>query len=115
MLRSEFIGRNVGIEDEDRERFDADDYGFSTSLVYGLSDRTTLSVRHDWVSDMDDLELEDRHRISPAISTLIGENRQIQARLQYDFTTSDTLGDEHAAWLQIKICWGGKNCAAHGH
>ena len=57
MLRTEFLGRNIGIEDEEGDRFDANDYGFSTGLFYGLTDNTTLSIRHDWVSALDELEL----------------------------------------------------------
>lgn len=113
-LRTEFIGRNLGVQDEDGDSFDADDYGFSTGLFYGLTDSTTLSFRHDWVSELEDLELDDRHRFSPALSTFLDQDQRIQARLQYDFTTGDTVGDEHAAWLQISLRWGGR-AGAHRH
>ncbi len=113
VLRSEFIGRTIGIQEEDGDRFDANDYGFSTALVYGLSDSTNVSLRHDWVSDLDELELEDRHRISPAITAFLDKNQRIQARLQYDYNHSDSLGDEHAAWLQIQIQWGGQGGRHH--
>ena len=114
-LRSEFNGRNVGIADDDGERFDANDYGFSTSVFYGLNDATTLSLRHDWVSDLDDLELEDRHRISPALTAYLDPSHRIQARLQYDYNHSESLGDEHAAWLQVQIQWGGHGGRHHSH
>tara|TARA_R110002096_G_scaffold4493_16_gene20919 strand:- start:20974 stop:22242 length:1269 start_codon:yes stop_codon:yes gene_type:complete len=115
MLRSEFMGRHIGIEDEDGERFDANDYGFSTGLFYGLGETTTLSIRHDWVSDLDELELEDRHRISPALTFFLDKNQRIKTRLQYDYNTSDSLGEEHAAWLQFQVMWGGHGGAHHHH
>ena len=113
MVRSEFIGRHIGVAEEDGERFDADDYGFSTSLSYGLSDLTTIAIRHDWVSELEAFELEERHRISPALTTFLDKNQRIQARVQYDYNHSDSYGDEHTAWLQFQMQWGGQGGKHH--
>ncbi|MEO0415049.1 MAG: hypothetical protein AAF226_08875 [Verrucomicrobiota bacterium] len=110
MIRSEFIGRRVEIE-HDGENSTGEDFGLSTSAHYGLSEVTTLSLRHDWVSEMEELELEERHRISPAITHAFGPNNMIKARVQYDYTDADSLASEHAAWLQFQISWGG----GHNH
>ena len=115
MLRSEFIGRHIGVAEEDGERFDADDYGFSTALFYGLSDSTTVAIRHDWVSELEEFEVEERHRISPALTTFLDKNQKIRARVQYDYNHSDSYGDEHTAWLQFQIQWGGQGGAHHHH
>ncbi|NNE92784.1 MAG: hypothetical protein HKN23_14150 [Verrucomicrobiales bacterium] len=115
MLRTEFIGRHIGIEDDEGDRFNANDYGFSTALFYGLTDTTTVSIRHDWVSDLYELELEDRHRISPAVTTFLDKGQRVQARLQYDYNHSDSFGSEHAAWLQFQIQWGGHGGHHHHH
>ena len=113
MLRTEFIGRHIGVSDEDGERFSADDYGFSTSLAYGLTDSTTIAIRHDWVSDLAEFEVEKRHRISPALTTFIDKNQRIQARIQYDYNHSESYGDEHTAWLQFQMQWGGQGGRHH--
>jgi len=117
MFRTEFIGRDVEGFTEDGDTVSFDDQGLSSSIHYGLTDVTTLSLRHDWVSGVEMAELDERHRISPAISTHFGPGDRIRARLQYDYTHSDTdaIGSEHAAWFQIQIQWGGQGGSHAGH
>jgi hypothetical protein len=114
MLRSEFIGRSIDAKDENGIRSDHEDHGFSTSFHYGLGDHATLSLRHDWVSEVEALELEDHHRISPAITGFLDSGRRIKGRLQYDYNQKDSLGEEHVGWLQFQIQWGGRS-EAHRH
>lgn len=117
MFRTEFIGRDVEGFTGDGDSVSFDDQGLSSSIHYGLTDVTTLSLRHDWVSGVEMAELDERHRISPAISTHFGPGDRIRARLQYDYTHSDTdaIGSEHAAWFQIQIQWGGQGGSHAGH
>lgn len=117
MLRSEFIGRDVEAYLEDGDAVSFDDYGISTSLHWGVSEQVTLSLRHDWVSAVEMADLADRHRISPALTTYFGPGDRIRARIQYDYTQSDAIGGEHAAWLQFQVQWGGTggSHAGHGH
>jgi len=115
LARSEFIGRHVGIEDELGNRFDGDDYGVSTSVLYGLSESATVALRYDWVSGMEELELEDRHRISPALTVYLDKAQRIRARVQYDCNHFDSYGTVHAAWLQFQIQWGGHGGGNHNH
>ncbi len=116
MLRSEFIGRSIhGIDDEDGGAFEADDYGFSTALFYGLTESTTLSIRHDWVSELAEFEQSERHRFSPAITTFLDRGERIRARIQYDYDHGDDLPGEHAAWLQLQFQWGGQGGSHIGH
>lgn len=109
MFRTEFLTRDVTGYTEDGDMIDFSDQGLSTSIHYGLTDVTTLSLRHDWISDVEIAELDERHRISPALTTHFGPGDRIRARLQYDYlhSDSDAIGSEHAAWLQIQIQWGG--------
>ena len=117
MFRSEFIGRNLEAihEDVDIEKFD--DYGLSTLLAYGLSERTTLSFRHDWVSALEELELSDTHRFSPALTTYIDPAQRVRMRLQYDNVQSSAIDSEHVAWIQFQWQWGGEggSHASHNH
>lgn len=117
MWQSEVIGRNVDAFLEDGDEATFTDYGFSNSLHHGLSDRVTASLRHDWVSAVEIAELNDRHRLSAALTAFVDPQQRIRARLQYDYTIEDTIGSEHVAWLQIQLQWGGTggSHAGHGH
>lgn len=112
MIRSEYIGRHIGVEDALGRRFDADDHGLSSSIHYGLSEAATISLRHDWISDLDEFGVEDRHRISPALTVYLGQSQRVRARLQYD-CNHFSYGTEHAAWLQFQVQWGGQGGRHH--
>ncbi|MEX2577615.1 MAG: hypothetical protein WD342_01045 [Verrucomicrobiales bacterium] len=114
MLRCEFMGREVEGLDEDGEALDFDDFGFSTSLFYGLTDRATVSLRHDWISEVEVAGLAERHRISPALTAYLGPEQRVRARVQYDYVHSDGIEGEHAAWLQFQLQWGGEG-GSHRH
>jgi hypothetical protein len=117
MWQGEVIGRNVDAFLEDGDEVTFSDYGFSNSLHHGLSDRITASLRHDWVSDVEIAELNDRHRLSAALTAFVDPAQRVRARLQYDYTIDDTIGSEHVAWFQIQLQWGGigGSHAGHGH
>jgi len=114
MLQSEFIGRHVEGFEEDGTGIEFDDYGISTELIYGLSDRTTVALRHDWVSDIKIAETSDANRLSAALTAFVDPGQRVQARLQYDHTSSDDIEGEHAAWLQFQVKWGGQG-GPHNH
>lgn len=117
MLQAEVIGRNVDAKLEDGDEVTFSDCGFSNSFHYGVSDRVTASLRHDWVSAVDLAELGDRHRLSAALTAYVDPEQRLRARVQYDYTMDDTVGSEHAAWFQIQLQWGGTGGlhAGHGH
>lgn len=117
MWQSEAMIREVEAVAEDGDEIDFDDYGYSNSLHYGLSDFATVSLRHDWVSPVEVAELADRHRISAAFTAYVDPSQRVRARIQYDHTQDPTLGAEHAAWFEIQIQWGGVggSHAGHGH
>lgn len=117
MLQGEVIGRSVNAFLEDGDEVTFDDYGYSNSLHYGISDRVTVSLRHDWVSAVEIAELNDRHRLSAALTAYVDPEQRVRGRIQYDHLIDDTIGSEHAVWFQIQIQWGGVpgSHAGHGH
>ena len=104
-VKAEAIGRSAEVKHEDGDSDDVSDYGFYATIFYGLDEMTTISARHGYVSELAELELEDRNRTSLAISRNLSSN--VLARLQYDYNSSDSIEGEHALWLQFKIAIGG--------
>lgn len=117
MLQTEFTGRSVDAFNEGGDAVEFDDRGFSTSLHYGLTDNTTVSLRHDWISEVEIAELTDRNRITAALTTFVDPGQRVRLRLQYDNVQDDGLESEHIALLQIQFQWGGAggSHAGHGH
>lgn len=117
MWQSEVMAREVEAVAEDGDLVDVDDYGYSNSLHYGLSDAATLSVRHDWVSAVEAAEVPDRNRLSAALAAFVDPAQRVRARLQYDYTQDDLIDGEHCAWFEIQLQWGGVggSHAGHGH
>lgn len=104
-VKAEAIGRSAEVKHEDGDSDDVSDYGFYATIFYGLDEMTTISARHGYVSELAELELEDRKRTSLSISRNLSSN--VLARLQYDYNSSDSIEGEHALWLQFKIAIGG--------
>jgi len=115
MAQAEFIGREVKAINEDDEFASFSDYGFSTAVHYGLSDRCFASLRHDWISGVEIAELDDRHRLSAALTAFVDPGQRVRARIQYDYTPDNHHGGEHAAWFQLQIQWGGIPGFHHDH
>jgi hypothetical protein len=93
--------------EESPRRTSFDEFGFYTSLVYGIDDRFETGVRAGWVSGVSEAGLDDRFRLSPALTWYAGPERTLQARLQYNWDHSDEFGDEHSVWFQLGFNWGG--------
>jgi hypothetical protein len=62
---------------------------------------TTLSFRQEYISDLAELELEERHRTSLALTRNLTNN--VLGRIQYDYNRADSIEDEHALWLQLQL------------
>lgn len=117
MLQTEFIGRAVDAFNEGGDAVDFRDRGVSTALHYGLSDRTTVSLRHDWVSAVENTELRDLNRFSAAMTAFVDPEQRIRARIQYDHLQDAELESENVVWFQLQLQWGGTggSHAGHGH
>ena len=112
MIKAEAIGRSAEVKHEDGDSDDVSDWGFSAAIYYGLDEMTKISARQEYISDLAELELEERHRTSFALTRNISDN--ILGRLQYDYNRSDSIEDEHALWLQFQIGIGGSG-GSHAH
>ena len=114
-IKAETIGRKAEITHDDGDLDKVSDWGFSASLFYGLNEMTTLSVRQEYISQLKELELEDKHRTSFALTRNITNN--ILGRIQYDYIRNDSIQNEHALWLQFQIGIVGSHDSHsnHGH
>ena len=112
-LKAEIIGRSAEVKHEDGDSDDVSDWGFSAALYYGLNEMTTLSFRQEYISDLAELELEERHRTSFALTRNLTNN--VLGRIQYDYNRADSIEDEHALWLQFQIGIGGSGDSHANH
>ncbi len=112
-LKAEIIRRIAEVTHEDGDDETVSDWGFSAALFYGLNEMTTLSVRQEYISALEELELEEKHRTSFAFTRNLSDN--ILGRIQYDYNRSDSIEDEHAVWLQIQIGIGGSGGSHSSH
>lgn len=117
MLQSEFFTREVDAFTLAGTATDFEDQGVASSIHYGINDRFTASLRHDWVSSVAHTELTERNRISAALVAFVDPEERVQVRLQYDHLKDDAIGSENVAWLQFQIQWGGsvESHAGHAH
>ncbi len=82
------------------------EFGIYSMISYGFLDRFEASLRADYVSGVDDLELEARYRISPALTAYLDSARNVSLRIQYNYDHGEDFGDEHSIWLQLGLSWG---------
>ncbi len=94
-------------EDEGIRRDSFDEFGFYTMIGYGWNDSLETSLRGEWVSGVDAMGLDDRWRISPAMTYFLNDSRTSHFRLQYNYDISDSFGDEHSVWAQFQWTFGG--------
>ena len=117
MLQGEFIGRAVDAFNEGGDAVEFSDRGVSTALHYVVSDRATLSLRHDWVSAVEVAELSDKNRFSAALTAFVDPEQRVRARIQYDHLQDAEIESENVIWFQLQLQWGGTggSHAGHGH
>lgn len=84
-----------------------DDFGLSSSFAYGFNEFVEAGLRFDWVSAIDEMELGERFRISPALTFSLNKERTLLARVQYDYDHFSNADEEHSVWLQVGFTWGG--------
>ncbi|MFT4547315.1 MAG: hypothetical protein ACI8XO_003054 [Verrucomicrobiales bacterium] len=93
-------------EEEVPLRANLNEFGLYSSLVYGFDDKIETGLRAGWVSGISEAGLDDRLRISPAITWYANRARTVQARLQYNWDHSNDFGNEHSVWLQFGLNFG---------
>ncbi|MEM1296349.1 MAG: hypothetical protein AAGH89_13360 [Verrucomicrobiota bacterium] len=94
-------------EEEEIVRETLDEFGFYTMLAYGWNDRLETSIRGEWVSGIDEMGLDDRWRISPAMTFFLNDYQTSHLRLQYNYDISDSFGEDHSFWAQLSWTFGG--------
>jgi len=109
-LANEFVWRRVSAfeagelpEPDESGRYT--EFGFYTTGTYTWNNHLDTSLRVSWLEGVDDLGLDERLRISPAISWWLDDARRLGLRTQYNY---DRIGseNEHTVWFQMNIALG---------
>lgn len=105
--RNELMWRDV---DTDEDGFD--ELGFNSSAIWSPNLDWDISLRYDYLEGADEVELAERHRVSPALTRHFTLGKvNAHSRLQYNYDHSDERDSDHSIWLQFAIEWG----AGHNH
>lgn len=99
-------GDDHGDDHEGDMRGNYTEFGFYSTAVYTWNSRFDTSLRVSWLEGVDDLGLDERLRISPAISWWLDDSRRIGMRTQYNYDRFGGGRDEHTLWLQMNIALG---------
>lgn len=96
------------VHEEDRPRRGSlTEFGLYSSIAYGFDNGFELGLRGDFVSGISRAGLDERFRISPAVTYYFNDSRSMFLRVQYNWDHSSDLGSESGIWGQIGVNWGG--------
>ncbi len=84
-----------------------DEFGIYSVVTYGFDEHLEASLRADYIQGIEDLGLDERWRISPALTWSLNRERTAYLRLQYNYDRGEDFGEEHSIWLGLGINWGG--------
>jgi predicted porin len=84
-----------------------DEFGIYSALAYGFENGLELGLRGEFVSGIADAGLDERFRVSPAVTYYFNKNRTFYLRGQYNFDHSSDFGNEHSVFAQVGVNWGG--------
>lgn len=84
-----------------------DEFGIYSAIAYGFDNGIELGLRGDFVSGIARAGLDERFRVSPAVTYYLNKQRTMYLRAQYNFDHSNDFGTEHSVWGQVGINWGG--------
>jgi hypothetical protein len=85
-----------------------DEAGVYTAVAYGFGDRAEAGLRLGWVEGIGEAGLDERFRVSPALTLSLNRQRTVLLRMQYDYDHfRDGSGAEHSGWVQLGFNWGG--------
>ena len=96
--------------DVDTEEGSFDEWAFSSRASYSWNPIWVAALRFDYLEGVDDPELAERFRVSPALSREFEykENPLIM-RIQYNYDHSEIESEsrnDHSIWLQLNYQWG---------
>ncbi|MEZ0388230.1 MAG: hypothetical protein ACAI34_14250, partial [Verrucomicrobium sp.] len=93
--------------EEAPQRRTLDEFGIYTALAYGLDNGLEFGLRGDYVQGIAAAGLDERFRMSPAVTCYLNKSRTLYFRAQYNYDHSSDFGDEHSLWGQVGFNWGG--------
>lgn len=96
-----------GEEHEDTKSGSFHEAGLYTALAYGFDNGLEFGLRGEFVSGIAEAGLDERFRLSPAVTCYFNKARTLYLRGQYNYDHSSDFGDESSVWLQIGFNWGG--------
>lgn len=113
--QSEVIYRSAELQLEHEESHSTEetgrDWGFYSQLCWGFKPRWVAGLRTDYLKADDDLDGQDRWRISPNITWFPSESTKL--RLQHNFDIGEKTGADHSVWLEFEFALGAH--PAHPH
>lgn len=80
--------------------------GFHTHLIGTLNPRLDIGLRLAWMQGIPELGLDERVRISPAITWYLEDSRRTSLRLQTNHDRTPDGETNHSVWLQFNITLG---------
>lgn len=108
--RTEMMLRDLQAASED-ERRNLREFGASTALTFGQSfarlGRLEAGLRFDYVEGIAAAELDERWRLSPALTWHPTNSRYLAIRVQYNLDHSNSGDTNHGVWAQVGLNWGG--------
>jgi len=82
-------------------------FGFYTAGVYTWNPHVDTGLRLSWLEGVGELGLDERFRISPAVTWWVDDDRRVGLRAQYNYDR--VAGEsEHTGWLQLNIALGSR-------
>ncbi len=83
------------------------DWGLYSQVIYTHNRHLDAGLRLGYLGGDNALGSSDRFRVSPAITAYLDPYRRVMLRGQYNYDDVDDGDDEHSAWLQLGLTWGG--------
>ena len=109
------IWRNEAmIRDVDTDEGSFNEFAISSTGLWRFTQDWEAGLRYDYLQGVEDPELPERHRISPALSHYyaLGKTHGL-VRLQYNYDHSEERGNDHSIWLQLSFEWGAGDSHVH--
>jgi hypothetical protein len=111
-LSNELVWRRVsafeeGVFPDPDESGRYTEFGFYTTGTYTWNNHLDTSLRFSWLEGVDELGLEERFRISPALTWWVDGDRRVGLRTQYNYDRIEGES-EHTVWFQLNIALGSR-------
>ena len=93
-------------DEEGHEPVGDDEFGLFTELIYGTGSWLDAGVRLGYVSGIDEVDLDERFRVSPLATIYLSKQRNLFLRLQYNYDDLEHGEEAHSAWAQLQYSFG---------